>query len=181
MSFIALESMRGSSFGQGQVLVGIHANGVLASLGGGSDGTVTGQTTATKDRIRAVVHHGFGGLGAPFGIGEGLIETHIAVVHNLNFGGGAIHAIGISGAGFVAFTKAPNGRNHIGTANGADDMALRHHRGESANEEASVVFREVQAGHVGDIVCCVFGVRPCLELIHADELDVRDRLAQRRQ
>ncbi len=162
----------GGSFGQGQVLISIHADGVSAGLSRSGDGTVTGKTTTTKDRIRTLVHHGVGGLGAPFGIGEGLVKAHIAVVNNEHFSGGSVHAISISGAGFVAFTKAPNGRNHIGTADGADLVACRHHGGEGANKEASIVFGEVQTGNIRGIISGVFGELPGLELIYADEFNI---------
>src|SRR5690606_19390062 len=87
----------GSRFRQGEVLVSVHADGVSASLGGGGDRTVTGNTTTTEDRVRALVHHGLGGLCTPFGIREGLVEADITVVHNQHFGAGAHLAIGIRG------------------------------------------------------------------------------------
>src|SRR5262245_26018585 len=57
-----------SSFRQGQILIGVNADGIFAGLGGGCDRTVAGDTTTTEDRISTLIHHGLGGLCAPFRI-----------------------------------------------------------------------------------------------------------------
>ena len=135
------------SFRQGQILVSIHADGVYATLCSSGDSAVTGLAASAEDHIRALVDHRVGGCGAPLGIGEGLVEADIAVIDNEDF-----HSrVNVGSAGAIAFTEAPDGRNSIGTTDGTDLAAFAHHGSQSANQEASVVFGEVQACYIGNI------------------------------
>src|SRR5688572_2129361 len=154
-----------SGFGQGKVLVSIYADHVCPRLGGGCNCTITSQTPASKYQIRALVHHGLGGRRTPMGISERLIKTDIAVVYNDDFGHDPCELISIDRAGLIAFAIAPVGRGHICRADRAYLVALTHHRGESANKEARLIFREVQTRNTFHLIN--------LKLIHTDEVDIR--------
>ena len=156
-------------FGQGVILVGVHADAVHARFHRGHDRAVAGLAAAAEDDVRALVNHGLGGRRAPFGVGEGLVETDIAVVHDEDLDLG----VDVQRAGAIAFAEFPNGRDHIGAKHAADLAALGHLRGQRADQEASLILREDESHQVGNIVGGVCIIYPGkLILIYADELDV---------
>src|SRR5512133_1016598 len=102
------------SFGNGQVLVSIYADGVnrFVSSGFSSNGdqtTIASLATGAEDDINTLVDHGSGSGFAPFRIGEGFVQTDIIVVDNVDFGIGFDRQNTCA----IAFTKAPYGRYSI--------------------------------------------------------------------
>ena len=62
---MALESICWQRFGQGEILVGVNADGVYACAGSRIHRAVTGLATAAEDDVRTLIDHGVGRVGTP--------------------------------------------------------------------------------------------------------------------
>ena len=152
----------GVRFGDGVPLVIVDADAVQASIASDFDqSAVAGLAASAEDHVRTVVNGLLGSCGAPFGVGEGHIQTTGVV------GGDDVDVgIDVLGAGFITFLEGHDRGNQVGAKDGGDGAGLGHLGSQSTRQEAGLVFGEDQAGQVGD------SAFP-LALVNTDEVDVR--------
>ncbi len=150
--------------GNGLPLVRVDADAERAFIGGDFlQCAVAGHTAGAEDHIRTLVDGLLSSGGAPLRIGEGLGQ-----LAGMEGGDDVDVGIHVLGAGLVAFLEGHDGRNQVGAQHGGDGAGFGQACGQCAGEEAGLILVEYQAGNVRQ--------RLTLELVDADELDVRVRV-----